>query len=88
MFLCIRYLCLAYRNHSGMERNYYYSIMTKQCIGKTISNIDYQKLLPYIPSPANIWNHSDDESDKEESILNDYTESSENICFVVSNLWN
>ena len=60
--------------------------MTKQCIEKTISDIDYQKLFPEILSPANIWNESDDKSDKEESLSNDYTKYSDNICFFVSNL--
>ena len=36
--------------------------MTKQFIEKTISDIDYQKLFPYISSPANIWSKSHDES--------------------------
>ena len=31
---------------------------------------------------------SDDESDEEESISNDFTLYSENICFVISSLWN
>ena len=60
--------------------------MTKQCIEKTISDIDYQKLFSYIFSPANIWNMSDDKSDEEES-LNDYTNYPENLCFVISKLW-
>ena len=71
-----------------MEKIYYYLIMTKQCIQKTIYDIDYQKLFPDISSPDNIWNESDDESDKEELLSNDYTEYSDNICFVMSNLWN
>ena len=62
--------------------------MTNQCIDKTISDIDYQKIFPYILSPANIWNESDDESDEEESLSNDYTEYSENICFFISKFWN
>ena len=55
--------------------------MTKQCIEKTISDIDYQKLSQDIFSPANIWNMSDDKSDKEDSIKNYYTEYSDKICF-------
>ena len=62
--------------------------MTKQCIEKTIVDIDYQRLFPDMPSPANIWNESDYESDEEESISNDCTLYSENIFFVVSSLWN
>ena len=31
---------------------------------------------------------SDDKSDEEESISNDFTLYSENICFVISSLWN
>ena len=49
-----------------MEMFYYYSRMTKQCIEKKISDIDYQKLFLDILSPTNIWNESDDESDEEE----------------------
>ena len=60
--------------------------MTKQCIDKTISDIDYQKLFPHISSPANIWNMSDDEIDEEESSSNYYAEYSDNICFFVSKL--
>ena len=62
--------------------------MTKYCIEKTISYIDYLKLLPDILSPSNIWNESYDESDEEESISNYCTSYSGNICFVISNLWN
>ena len=53
-----------------------------------VSDIDYYKLFPDIWSPSNIWNNLDDESDEEESISNDCTEYSENICLVISNLWN
>ena len=62
--------------------------MTKQCIERKMSDIDYQKLFPYIPATANICNQSDDESDEEESISNYYTLYSDNICFVISNFWN
>ena len=71
-----------------MDKVYYYLRITYQCIEKKISGIDYQKLLPDISSPANIWNESDDDCNEEESLSNYYTEYSENICFVVSNLWN
>ena len=62
--------------------------MTKQCIDIKKTDIYYQIVLPDILSPANIWNMSDDESDEEESISNDCTLYSENICFVISSLWN
>ena len=71
-----------------MDKVYYYSRMTKQCIEKKIYDIDYQILFPDISLPANIWNESDDESDEEESISNYCTLYSDNICFVISNLWN
>ena len=61
--------------------------MTKQCIEKTESDLYYQRVFPDILSPANIWNMSDDESDKDESISNNSTLYSENICFVISSLW-
>ena len=50
---------------------------------KTISDIDYQRLLPETSAPSNIWNDSDDKSYEEESISNDCTLYSENISFVV-----
>ena len=63
-------------------------IITKQFIEKTISDIDYHILFPDISSPANIWNEADYESDEEESISKNCTFYSENICFVISSLWN
>ena len=62
--------------------------MTKQCIEKTKPDLDYQRVLPDISLPANKWNMSDEKSDEEESISNDFTLYSENICFVISSLWN
>ena len=62
--------------------------MTKQCIEKTKSDLDYQGFFPEVSSLANIWNTSDDESDEEDPILKDSVLYSENICFVISNLWN
>ena len=58
--------CLADSNLAGMNKFYYYLRMTKQCIDKTISDLDYQIFFPVILSPANIWNDSDDEIDEEE----------------------
>ena len=63
----------------GMDKVYYYSRITKQCIENTKLDLDYQTFLHDILSPANIWNMSDDESDEEESISNDFTLYSENI---------
>ena len=60
------YIPTAENNHAGMEFFFKYSRMIKQWIEKTIYAIDYHKLFPDILSPANIWNGSDDESDKEE----------------------
>ena len=62
--------------------------MTKQCIEKTIYDIDYQKLFPDISSPANIWNESDDKNDEEKSLSNDYTEFSDHIYSIISNVCN
>ena len=39
LFTCLRVLRLADSNLVGMGKFYYYSIMTKQCIQKTISGI-------------------------------------------------
>ena len=88
LFPCLRVLRLADSNLVGMEKVYYYSRMTKQCIEKTKSDLDYQRVFPDISSPENIWNMSDYKSDEEESISNDCTLYSENICFVISSLWN
>ena len=52
------------------------------------SDLEYQRVCRDIYSTANIWNISDDESNEEESISNDWTLYSENICFVISSLWN
>ena len=52
------------------------------------SDIDYQRPLPNLLSPDNIWNESDDESDEGESISNYFTLYSDNACFVISNLCN
>ena len=49
----LRVLCLADSNLAGMDKVYYYLIITKQCIKTTISDIDYQRLFPDIFSPAN-----------------------------------
>ena len=73
LFSCFRVLHLEDGNLAGIEKVYYYSITTKQCIKKTKSDIDYKKSFPDISSPANIWNMSDDENDEEESISNDFT---------------
>ena len=63
----MRVICLAYNNHAGMGKVYYYSRMINQCTENTISDIDYQKLIPDINPPANIWNMTDEKSDEEES---------------------
>ena len=66
----------------------YYSRITKHCTENIIYGIDYQRLFPYIFSPANIWNELGDKSDEEESISNDCTLYSDNICIFISKLWN
>ena len=48
----------------------------------------YQRVFPDISSPDNIWNMSDDKSDEEESISKNLTLYYENVCFVISSLWN
>ena len=48
IFSCLRVLWLADSNHSGMDKVYYSSRMTKQRIEITIFDIDYQELLPDI----------------------------------------
>ena len=45
-------------------------------------------MFPEISSSANIWNELDDESYEEDSISNDCTAYSDNICLVISNLLN
>ena len=71
-----------------MEKFYYCSRITKRCIEKKKSDLDYQRVFPDISSPANIWNISDDKIYEEESISNHFTLYYENICFVISSLWN
>ena len=68
LFPRLRVLRLADSNCAGMEKVYYYLRMTKQCIEKKTSDIDHQKPFPDMLSPANTWNESDGESDKEELI--------------------
>ena len=46
LFPCLRFLCLADSNIAGLDIVYYYSIMTKQCIEKKKSDIDYQRVFP------------------------------------------
>ena len=62
--------------------------MTKQCIKKTKSYLDYQRGFPEVSSLANIWNTSDDESDEEDPTLKGSIFYYENICFVIFKLWN
>ena len=57
---CLIVLLLADSNRAGMDKVYYYSRMTKQCIKETIYGFDYYKLFPDISSTSNIWNESDD----------------------------
>ena len=83
VFTCLRVFLLTDSNHAGMEIVYYCSRMTKQRIGKIISDIDCQELFPEILSPANIWNISDYECDEEESSSNYYTGFTDYICLVI-----
>ena len=69
-FSCLIVLIMSDMNLSGMYKFYYYSIIIQQCIEKTISDLDYQRLFPDILSLASIWNESDDESYEEESLSN------------------
>ena len=52
-----------------------------------IYDIDDKKLFQDKNSTDNIWNMADDEIDEEESLSNDHTDYSENLCFVISKLW-
>ena len=62
-----------------MDKYYYYSRMTKQCIEKTISDIDDKEIFPDLSSSGKIWNMPDDKSDEEESSSNFYIEISDNL---------
>ena len=55
---------------------------------ETKADPDYQRVFPDMLSPANIWNISDDKSDKEESISNYYTLYSGKKWFFISSWWN
>ena len=57
---CLIVLCLENSNQEVMDKVHYY--------------IDYKKILPDTILTYNIWNMSDDESDEEESLSNDYTD--------------
>ena len=87
LFPRLRVLRLADSNISGMDKVYYYSIMTKQCTKKTKSDLDYQRVFPEVSSLSNIWNTSDDKNDEEEPTSKDSILYYENVCFVISNLW-
>ena len=54
-----------------MDKVYYYSIITKQCIKKKKADLDYQRVFPDVSSLANICNTYDDESDEEEPTSKD-----------------
>ena len=69
-----------------MDKVYYYSRITKQCVQK-ISDIDYHKVFPYISWPDNICNKSDAKTYEEESSSNDYADYSGHNFFI-SNLCN
>ena len=59
IYPCLIVLCLENSNQEVMEKVHYY--------------IYYKKILPDIILTYNIGNMSDDESDEEESLSNDYT---------------
>ena len=88
LFPCLRVLCLADSNLAGMGNFITIRELTSSALIKNKSDIDYQRLFPDIFSPANLCNMSDDKSDEEESISNYCTLYSEDICFVISSLWN
>ena len=75
--------CLADSNHAGIDKVYYFSRMTKQCIEETLSGIDYQELFPDISYPDNICNMSDDKGYEEDSSSNYYAGFTDNICLVI-----
>ena len=65
--------------------------MKKQCIEKKKLDLDYQRVFPEVSSYANIWITSDDESEEDDPTVPPSKDSSlysENICYVISNLWN
>ena len=64
LFPCLRVLCLVDSNRAGMDKFYYYSIMTRKFIDNTISDIDYHKLFPDLSSPTNAWNKLDEKGKK------------------------
>ena len=44
-FSCLRVILLADSNLAGMDKVYYLSRMTKKCIEKTKSDLDYQRVF-------------------------------------------
>ena len=85
LFPCLRVLRLEDSNLSGMENKLLFE-NDKTVHREKKSDLDYQRVLPDISSPANISNISDDESDEEESISKNLTLYSENVCFVICSL--
>ena len=83
IFPCLIVLCLSDSNHAGMGKVNYYYRMTNQCIERIISDIGYKNIFPDISLSTNICNMSEYEMDEEASLWNEYTEYSDNICFVL-----
>ena len=70
LFPCLRTLRLADSNKAGMDKVFYYSIMTKLSIIKSSSDLDNKELFPISSSSSQkIWKSSDsDTEDEEENI--------------------
>ena len=89
IFPCICTLRLAYSNKAGMDKLFYYSIMTKISIIKSSTDIDNKELFPVSSSSSqNLWISSDSDTEEEENIDTDDPESSdsdmsENLSFSV-----
>ena len=77
-FPCLRTLRLANSNKSGMEKIFYYSLMTKIPITKSSYDLDNKELFPLSASSSKkVWISSDSDTEDEDNIDTDGPESSD-----------
>ena len=66
---CFRVLHLVDSNKAGMDKVFYYTIMTKISIIKSSSDIDNKEILPVSRSSSTkVWSSSDSDTEEEENI--------------------
>ena len=93
LFPCLQVIRIADSNKSGMEKVFYYAIMTKISIIKSSSDIDNKELFPVSSSSSfKVWISSYSNTEEEENIVNDDPEIidldlSESLSYSVCKLW-